>query len=152
VEMLLGLYRAALAAADPREVVPDNLPDPGSGRTVVVGMGKAAAAMAQSVEDHWPGPLEGVVVVPHGSALPLRQVRVIEASHPVPDASSVGAARAGLDAVANLREDDLVIALVSGGGSSLCALPAPGIALEDKQRITRALLARGATIHEINTV
>jgi hydroxypyruvate reductase len=152
VETLLGLYRAALAAADPRAVVPGRLPDPPAGRTVVVGLGKAAAAMAQSVEAHWPGPLQGAVVVPRGAALPLRHLRVIEASHPVPDESSVRGARALLGAVAGLHADDLVIALVSGGGSSLCALPPDGVALEDKQRITRALLARGATIHEMNTV
>ncbi|HEX4509229.1 MAG TPA: glycerate-2-kinase family protein, partial [Burkholderiaceae bacterium] len=152
IATLLRLYRAALDAADPRVVVPGHLPQPPSGRTVVVGVGKAAAAMAQSVEAHWPGPLEGVVVVPRGAALPLHRVRVMEGSHPVPDEASVQGARALLAAVANLGADDLVIALVSGGGSALCALPAEGVTLEDKQGITRALLARGATIHEINTV
>jgi glycerate 2-kinase len=151
-EMLLRLYRAMLAAADPHLVIPPNLPPRPSGRTVVVGVGKAAAAMAQAVEGHWGGPLEGVVVVPHGAALPLGRIRVVESSHPVPDEHSVAAATSLLDAVTGLSEDDLVIALISGGGSALCALPASGITLEEKQRITRKLLACGASIHEMNIV
>lgn len=153
VLLLLDLYRAALSAADPRQVLPAFLPPPPRGRTVVVGVGKAAAAMAQAVEDHWHGgPLGGVVAVPRGATLPLRHLRQVEGSHPVPDAHSVEAGRALMAAVAGLGPDDLVIALVSGGGSALCALPAEGVTLADKQAVTRALLRGGATIHEINVV
>ena len=153
VQVLLELYQSALSAADPIRVVPPNLPPPPPGRTVVVGMGKAAAAMAKAVEQFWFGPLEGVVVVPKGmAAAPLRRICVVEASHPVPDESSVRASCMLLDAVSGLTENDLVIALISGGGSALCAMPAPGLALAEKQRITRALLLRGATIGEINVV
>ena len=118
VERLLRLYRAALQAADPAKVVPPYLPPPPRGRTVVVGMGKAAAAMAEAVEAHWHGPLEGVVVVPPGAGRALRHVRVMEGSHPVPDERSVAAGNALLAAVSNLRPTDLVLALISGGGSS----------------------------------
>ena len=151
-ELLVQLYRAALAAADPMQVVPRNLPAPPRGKTVVVGVGKAAAAMAAAVEQHWPGEIEGVVVGPAGAALPLQKIRFMPGSHPVPDARSVDGAQALLQAVGGLQADDLVLALVSGGGSALCAKPAPGLSLLDKQRITRELLLRGATIAEINTV
>jgi glycerate 2-kinase len=151
-DLLLQLYRAALAAADPLQVIPAHLPPAPNGRTVVVGVGKAAAAMAQAVEAHWPGPLSGVVVVPPGATRPLQHVQVMTGSHPVPDDSSVQGAQALLTAVQGLTADDLVIALVSGGGSALCALPAEGLALADKQDITRALLRNGASIAEINTV
>lgn len=146
------MYRAMLAAVDPRLVVPPQLPDPPQGRTIVVGVGKAAAAMAQAVEANWVGDLSGTVVVPSGAALPLQRIRVLESSHPVPDERSVTAAKALLAAVTGLGAQDLVIALVSGGGSSLCALPAPWIDLQEKQRITKQLLERGATIHEMNVV
>ena len=152
IDALIGMYRAALSAADPRLVVPPNLPDPPRGRTVVVGVGKAAAAMAQAVEANWPAKLSGTVVVPTGASLPLERVRVLESSHPVPDERSVAAANALLADVAGLKSDDLVIALVSGGGSSLCALLAPWIDLHGKQRITKQLLERGASIHEMNAV
>jgi hydroxypyruvate reductase len=152
VEQLLRAYHAMLDAVDPRRVVAAYLPRPPAGRTVVVGLGKAAAAMAQAVEANWAGELAGTVVVPQGAALPLRRIRVLEASHPVPDERSVQAARALLDAVSGLGPDDLVIALVSGGGSALCALPVAGLVLADKQRITKALLASGASIHEMNAV
>ena len=148
----MRLYRAMLAAVDPRLVVPPHLPEPPRGRTVVVGVGKAAAAMAQAVEANWVGDLSGTVVVPAGAALPLERVRVLESSHPVPDERSVIGAEALLAAVTGLGPQDLVIALVSGGGSSLCALPAPWITLEEKQRITKQLLGRGASIHEMNAV
>lgn len=151
-DVLLELYAAARAAADPMLVVPPHLPPPPKGRTVVVGVGKASAAMACAVEAHWTGPLEGIVVVPEGAALPTRHIRVHEARHPVPDERSVAGANLLLEAVRGLSEDDLVIALVSGGGSSLCALPAAGLSLAEKQRITHELLMRGASIAEINTV
>ncbi|HJV71034.1 glycerate kinase, partial [Ideonella sp.] len=154
IELLQRLYRAMLGAADPARVLPPHLPGPPRGRTVVVGVGKAAAAMAAAVEAHWPAdaPLRGLVVVPAGAVLPLQRIRAVEASHPVPDERSTAAGQALLAEVGGLGPDDLVLALVSGGGSALCALPAPGLALADKQRITRDLLARGATIAEINTV
>lgn len=118
----------------------------------MVGVGKAAAAMAQAVEQHWPGPLSGAVVVPEGATRPLQHIKVFTGSHPVPDESSVQGADALLQAVSNLRPEDLVIALVSGGGSALCAKPADGLTLAEKQGITRELLLRGASISEINTV
>ncbi|WP_284616922.1 glycerate kinase type-2 family protein [Aquabacterium humicola] len=153
VQCLIDLYRAMVDEADPARVVPAHLPPPpAAGRTVVVGLGKAAASMARALEAHWPAPLEGVVAVPTGCAVPLRRLRVIEGSHPVPDERSVVAAQALLDAVSGLGPDDLVIALISGGGSAVCALPAAGLTLQHKQRITRELLACGATIDEINTV
>lgn len=151
-DILLQLYRAALDAADPLRVIPPHLPAPPKGRTVVVGVGKAAAAMALAVERHWPGPLSGVVVVPEGATLALEKIKVLTGSHPVPSHASVLGAEALLAAVSGLTSDDLVIALVSGGGSALCAKPAEGLSLEEKQGITRALLLGGATIAEINTV
>lgn len=152
VRMLVGLYQSALSAVDPLRVLPPHLPTPPAGRTVVVGVGKAAAAMAQAVEAHWQGPLDGVVVVPEGACLPLRRIRVHESSHPVPDERSVAGAQRILSMVGGLTRDDLVIALISGGGSALCALPAAGLSLQEKQDITRQLLLRGASIGEINTV
>jgi hydroxypyruvate reductase len=152
VERLLGAYRAMLQAADPRRVVAAHLPGRPAGRTVVVGVGKAAAAMAQAVEAAWDGALTGTVVVPQVASLPLSRIRVLESAHPVPDERSVHAAQALLEAVSGLGEDDLVIALVSGGGSALCALPVAELPLAEKQRITKALLARGASIHEMNAV
>lgn len=152
IALLKELYGAALAAADPLRVLPAHLPPRPAGRTVVVGVGKAAAAMAQALEAHWDGPLSGVVAVPRGATLPLTSIRQVEASHPVPDASSVAAGRQLMQAVAGLAPDDLVIALVSGGGSALCAVPPDGVGLEEKRAITDALLRRGATIREINTV
>lgn len=150
--LLLQMYEAALAAANPMLVLPAFLPPRPAGKTVVVGVGKAAAAMAQALEAHWDGPLGGVVAVPRGARLPLRSIRQTEASHPVPDESSVAAGRLLMEAVTGLAANDLVIALISGGGSALCALPGEGVSLADKQAITAALLRRGASIGEINTV
>ncbi len=151
-DFLLRLYRSALSAAAPEKVVPRYLPEPPKGRTVVVGVGKAAAAMARAVEAHWRGSLDGVVVVPEGAALATSRIWVHESSHPIPDERSLAGANMLMRAVSGLQADDLVIALVSGGGSALSCLPAPGLSLEEKQRITQALLTRGATIAEINTV
>ena len=150
--LLRELYAAALAAADPMQVLPRHLPPPPKGRTVVVGVGKAGAAMAQAVESSWPAPLTGVVAVPQGATLPLRQIAQIETAHPIPDARSVEAGRQLMAAVSGLGADDLVLALISGGGSALCALPAAGVSLDEKRSITRALLLGGATIQQINTV
>ena len=155
--VLHGLFRAALGAADPAKAVPPHLPAPAAGgRTVVVGAGKAAAAMAKAVEERWEGrdgrPIEGLVVTRYGHGLPCRRIEVVEAAHPVPDAAGRQAAARMLEMVRGLDEDDLVLCLISGGGSALLALPAPGISLEDKQAVGRALLKSGADIGEMNCV
>ncbi|MGH8706135.1 MAG: glycerate kinase type-2 family protein, partial [Burkholderiales bacterium] len=122
------------------------------GRTVVVGAGKAAAAMAKAVADRWRGPLSGLVVTRYGHAVPCRGIEVVEAAHPVPDQAGLDAAARMLESVRGLSRDDLVLALISGGGSSLLALPAAGLTLEDKQAVNRALLRSGANIAEMNCV
>jgi hydroxypyruvate reductase len=149
---LRALFDAALGAANPALTVPPHLPLPPSGRTVVVGAGKAAAAMARAVEDHWSGPLSGLVITRYGHGVPCRRIDVVEASHPVPDAAGSAAATRILASVHGLAADDLVLCLASGGGSALMALPAPGLTLDDKRQVTRALLKSGATIGEINCV
>jgi glycerate 2-kinase len=149
---LRSLLDTAIAAAAPAEVLPSRLPAPPKGRAIVIGAGKAAAAMAQTVERNWRGPLSGMVITRHGYGVPCERVEVVEASHPVPDQKGRDAARRILALVDGLSADDLVLFLASGGGSALMALPAAGIALEDKQEVTRALLKSGATIGEINCV
>ncbi len=150
---LRTLFDAAVAAADPRKVLAAHLPAKPTGRCVVVGAGKSAAVMAATLEDAWPDvPLTGTVVTRYGHAVPTRRIEVIESSHPVPDANSERGARRLLERVHGLGPDDLVLALISGGGSALCAAPAPGLILADKQDINRALLASGATITEMNCV
>lgn len=152
---LRRLFDTAVASADPLRCVPAALPEPPRGRTVVVGAGKAAAAMAQAVEANWqgdPARLSGVVVTRYGHGAPTKTIRVLEASHPVPDAAGEAGAQALLAAVRGLTADDLVLCLISGGGSALLPAPLPGLALADKQRITKALLACGAPIDEINCV
>ena len=153
--LLRQMFDAAVATADPDIAVPLNLPDPPAGRTIVVGAGKAAASMARAVETHWPAdrPLTGLVVTRYGYGVgPLRRIEVVEASHPVPDAAGHEAARRILDLMRGLGPDDLVLCLISGGGSSLLSLPAPGIDLADKQIINRALLVSGANISDVNCV
>ena len=151
-----AMFRAAIAAADPALAIPLHLPAPPKGRTIVVGAGKAAASMAKAVEDHWQGGLEGLVVTRYGHGLSLglacSRIEVVEAAHPVPDAAGCAAAQCILDKVQGLSADDLVICLISGGGSALLALPAEGLALEDKQAINSALLKSGAPIGKMNTV
>ena len=152
---LRQIFDASVAAADPRVVLAAHLPPkpPPGTRTVVIGCGKSAAVMAAALEDAWPDiSLSGVVITRYGHAVPTRKIRVIEASHPVPDANSEAGAREILAAVQGLGAEDLVIALISGGGSALMALPAPGLSLVDKQAVNRALLASGATITEMNAV
>lgn len=161
---LRDLFAVALAAVDPRHCLPPHLPPfPASGRCVVVGAGKAAASMAQAVEQHWfasdfdattndVARFSGMVIVPHGYRLPCKYIQVREAAHPVPDEAGYQAACDLLDSVSNLSADDTVICLLSGGGSSLMSLPAAGISLAEKQTINRALLRSGARIHEINCV
>lgn len=150
--LLLEMFQAAVNAAAPALCVPAHLPPPPKGRTIVVGAGKAAASMAGAVEAHWNGPLEGLVVTRYGHGVPCRHIEVVEASHPVPDEAGLAAARRILDKVGGLTADDLVLVLISGGGSALLTLPADRISLAEKQAINRALLRCGAHIAEINTV
>lgn len=150
--LLRRLFEAAIASAQPECCVPRHLPDPPAGRLIVVGAGKASAAMARVVEDHFEGPLSGLVVTRYGHAAPCRRIEVVEAAHPVPDVAGVAAARRTMKLVQGLAPDDLVLCLVSGGGSALLSLPADGVTLADKQEVNRALLRSGATIAEINCV
>ncbi len=150
--LLRRMFDAAVNAAAPASCLPRHLPSPPKGRTIVVGAGKAAAAMAKAVEDHWPAALEGLVVTRYGHGVACRRIGVIEAAHPVPDRAGQAAAERILAKVQGLSADDLVLCLISGGGSALLTLPAPGITLETKQAIGKALLRCGATIAEINCV
>jgi hydroxypyruvate reductase len=152
--LLLGSFHAALAAADPLAIVPAHLPPPPKGRTLVVGAGKAAASMAAAVESHWPegAALDGLVITRYGHGLPTARIRVIEAGHPVPDEAGEAASREILAKASALGPDDLLLALVSGGGSSLLSLPVDTIAMADLKAVTRDLLACGAPIQDMNTV
>ena len=150
--LLRRLFAAAVAAADPAKIVPPNLPPRPKGRTIVVGAGKASAAMAQAFERSWEGPISGLVVTRYGHSAPCERIEIVEASHPVPDAAGERASRRMLELVAGLNEDDLVVALISGGGSALLAAPAQGLTLADKQAVNRTLLACGANIDEMNCV
>ena len=150
--LLRRMFDAAVAAAQPALCLPPHLPSPPKGRTIVIGAGKASAAMARALEDHWKGPLEGLVVTRYGYEVPCERIEIIQAAHPVPDAAGERAAERMLALVRGLTADDLVIALVSGGGSSLLVAPAAGLTLADKQAVNRALLASGATISEMNCV
>ena len=152
-DLLRQIFDAAVASAEPQAAVRRHLPEKPPGRCVVVGAGKASAAMAAGLEAAWPDvALSGVVVTRYGHAVATRRIEIIEAAHPVPDENSERAARRILVAVQGLGTDDLVIALISGGGSALLAAPAPGLTLADKQAVNRALLASGATITEMNAV
>ncbi len=149
-QFLRGLLDAAIAAADPALCVPPCLPAPPKGRTIVIGAGKASAAMAAAVEAHMPGPLSGLVITRYGHAAPCRRIEIVEAAHPVPDTRGRDAARRIASMVENLTPDDLVLCLMSGGGSALLAAPADGLTLEDKQEVNRQLLASGAPISAMN--
>jgi hydroxypyruvate reductase len=149
---LCGLLDAAIAAANPDAILAQHLPAPPAGRTIVLGAGKAAAAMARAVERHMSGPVEGLVVTRYGHAVPCARVEVVEAAHPVPDAAGRTAAHRILEYAKSAGADDLVLCLISGGASALLALPADGLALEDKQAVNRALLASGADITQMNAV
>ena len=152
-ETLRRIFDAAVASADPAAAVRRHLPPKPKGRCVVVGAGKASAAMAAAFDAAWPDvDVSGVVVTRYGHAVPAGRIRIIEASHPVPDENSEQAARAMLDAVRGLAPDDLVVALISGGGSALMALPAGRMTLADKQAVNQALLRSGATIGDMNAV
>ncbi|MBB3399541.1 glycerate kinase [Rhizobium sp. BK060] len=151
--VLRRMFDAAVASADPSKVVAQHLPDRPSGRCVVVGAGKASAAMAAALEAAWSDvELSGVVVTRYGHAVPAGRIEIIEAAHPVPDEMSVRAADRILTSLRGLGPDDLVVALISGGGSSLLVSPADGMTLADKQAVNRMLLASGATISEMNIV
>lgn len=154
--LLRRMFDAAIASAQPALCVPPHLPKPQElpqgGRLVVIGAGKASAAMAQAVEGHWSGPLSGLVVTRYGYGAPCSHIEIVEAAHPVPDEAGLRTAQRMLDVMRGLRPEDIVLCLISGGGSALLPLPLEGLALEDKQAINRALLASGATISEMNCV
>ena len=150
--LLRALFDAAVAAAQPALCLPAHLPAAPAGRTIVVGAGKASAAMARALEDHWPAPLEGLVITRYGYDVACQRIEIVQAAHPVPDSAGLQAAQRILQLVSGLTADDLVIALVSGGGSSLLVAPGPGLTLADKQAVNSALLASGASISEMNCV
>jgi len=151
-DLLRAMFDAAVASAQPAVCVPPALPAPPKGRLIVLGAGKASAAMAKAVEDAWDGPLEGLVVTRYGYGAPCSRIEIVEAAHPVPDAAGHAAARRILDLAEAAGPDDTVLFLISGGGSALLALPIDGVTLADKQAVNRALLASGATISEMNCV
>lgn len=153
-QLLLDSFGAAVAAADPAIILPPHLPAPPRGRTLVLGGGKAAASMAAAVESRWPSdaPLSGLVVTRYRHGLPTCRIEVVEASHPLPDGRGEAAALRMLAMAAELGPDDLLLALISGGGSSLLAAPVEGVNLKELRLVTKALLGAGAAIHDINTV
>jgi hydroxypyruvate reductase len=150
--ILEDLFRTAVTAADPARAIAAHLPDRPSGRTIVVGAGKAAAQMARAFEEAWGSPVDGLVVTRYGHAVPTHRVEVVEAGHPVPDEAGFLAARRMMAMVHGLGPDDLVVALISGGGSALLPAPAPGLSFDDEQAVTRALLACGAPIGAMNLI
>ncbi|MBX3578819.1 MAG: glycerate kinase [Rhizobiaceae bacterium] len=149
---LTSIFRAAVAAADPEHTIRAHLPEKPKGRAVVVGAGKGSAQMAAAFEKAWDGPLEGLVVTRYGYGCKTERIAVIEAAHPVPDGAGLAGSKRLLDAVDGLTKDDLVVALISGGGSALLPSPAPGLTLEDEIAVNRALLASGAPIAAMNTI
>lgn len=151
-QLLRQMFDAAVAAAQPALCLPPHLPQPPKGRTIVIGAGKASAAMARALEDHWSGPLEGLVVTRYGYEVPCDRIEIVQAAHPVPDAAGIEAAQRIRQLVTGLTADDLVIALISGGGSSLLVAPGEGLTLADKQAVNTALLHSGASISEMNCV
>jgi hydroxypyruvate reductase len=151
-ELLLQSFRAAVAAADPQKIVAAHLPPAPRGRTFVAAAGKAAASMAAAVEEHWQGELSGIAITRYGHGATTKRIRVVEAGHPVPDEAGERAAREILNSVRALGEDDLLLALFSGGGSSLLSLPAADVPMADLKKVTAQLLKSGAAIQEINTV
>ncbi|MGZ5818578.1 MAG: DUF4147 domain-containing protein, partial [Burkholderiaceae bacterium] len=145
-DILLDLFQTAVTAAQPAKRLSSVLPTPPRGRTVVIGAGKASAEMAAQLEALWDSPLEGTVVTRYGHAVPCKHIRVLEAGHPIPDQNSIDAAQMIRAQLTGLTENDLVISLMSGGGSALLVEPVEGISLADKQQVTRALFQAGATI------
>lgn len=150
--LLRAMFDAAIGSAQPALCLPAHLPPPPLGRTIVIGAGKASAAMARALEDHWPGPLEGIVVTRYGYEVACERIEIVQAAHPVPDAAGLRAAQRIRELVSDLNQDDLVIALISGGGSSLLVAPGAGLTLADKQAVNAALLKSGASISEMNCV
>jgi len=150
--LLERLFHQAVAQAQPALAVERHLPEKPKGRTIVIGAGKASAQMARAFEQAWPGEISGLVVTRYGYAEACERIEIVEAAHPVPDAAGAAAAKRLLELVSNLDQDDLVVALISGGGSSLLPAPAPGLNLEDEQAINRALLASGAPIGVMNLI
>ncbi len=150
--LLRRMFDAAVASAQPALCLPAHLPPLPKGRTIVIGAGKASAAMARALEDNWRGPLEGLVVTRYGYEVPCERIEIVQAAHPVPDAAGQQAAQRIRALVSGLSADDLVLCLISGGGSSLLPLPLDGITLEDKQAVSRELLKSGASISEMNCV
>ncbi len=146
------MFDAAVASAQPAICIPPYLPSAPHGRLIVVGAGKASAAMARAVEENWSGPLSGLVVTRYGYAVPCQHIEIAEAAHPVPDAAGLRSAQRILELVSHLHHDDLVLCLISGGGSALLPLPAQGLTLDMKQSVSKALLASGASISEMNCV
>ena len=153
-ELLLESFRAAVAAADPLKILPAHLPPPPMGRTLVLGAGKAAASMALAVEQHWPAsaPLDGLVITRYRHGQLTNRIKVVEAGHPIPDASGEKAAREILRLAKSLGPDDLLLALLSGGGSALLSFPVDGITMDDLKATTKELLRSGAPIQDMNTV
>jgi len=151
-DLLRSMFDAAVDAAQPALCLPAHLPPRPIGRMLVIGAGKASAAMARAVEDHVDGPLEGLVVTRYGHAVRCDRIDIVEAAHPVPDAAGIEAAQRIREKVTGLTADDLVLCLISGGGSALLAAPAPGLTLADKQAVNKALLKSGANISEMNCV
>ena len=150
--ILKSLFDAAISVADPALCVAPYLPPDDGGRLIVIGAGKASAAMARAVEAHWSGPLDGLVVTRYGHGVPCQRIEIVEAAHPVPDAAGAQAAQRILEKLRGLQPSDRVLALISGGGSALLAAPAAGVTLAEKRAITSALLKSGAAIGEINCV
>ncbi len=148
--LLRGLFEAAVATAEPAKVIPPHLPSPPPGRTLVLAAGKAAASMARAVEQSWPNDVEGIAVTRYGHGVDCERIEVVEAGHPLPDEAGQGAASRFLSTAAGLGLDDLLLFLLSGGASALLVEPQPGLSLDDKRAINRALLAAGAPIAEIN--
>ena len=151
-EILIKMFQAAISAAQPELCVPPFLPPIPEGRLVVIGAGKASAAMAKAVEDNWNGDLSGLVVTRYGYEVSCNRLEIVQAAHPVPDIAGMNAARRILETVSNLTEKDTVLCLISGGGSALLPLPSEGLSLEDKQVVSRSLLKSGASISEMNCV
>jgi len=152
IALLNDMFDAAVDAALPDNNIAGFLPQKPVGRTIVIGAGKATAAMARAVEQNWTSGISGLIIVPHGDHPQCKQIEIAQASHPVPDAAGEAAAKRMLNMVSNLSEDDLVLSLISGGGSALLSLPGAGITLADKQQINTALLKSGAAIDEMNCV
>lgn len=152
VSLMKSMFDAAVKAALPVETLPPFIPAPPKGRTIVVGAGKGSAAMARVFEQHFKGDFEGLIVTRYGHAVPCEKFEIVEAAHPVPDEAGTKAAARMLEMVQGLNANDLVVALISGGGSSLLSLPADGVSVEDKRAVNRALLKSGAPIDEMNCV